>query len=147
MKLGLADCFRKRGQTSAALVIIEELISAGKCPASTYIQYCLLLLARSELVQAADAYRKAVAMDSSLQDEDLEMALGVESTEKSEWMDSEIDDEGRIMMPVDGFESNDASFEMEKPSVNFDDVGGMEERDSGIDPGKLGQFTPPETGR
>lgn len=127
MKLGLADCFRKRGQTSAALVIIEELISAGKCPASTYIQYCLLLLAKSELTQAADAYRKAVAMDSSLRDEDLEMALGVESTEKSEWVDSEIDDEGRIMMPVDGFEDNDASFEMEKPSVNFDDVGGMEE--------------------
>ncbi len=127
LKLALADCYRKNGNTSAALVILEELLSRPDSSPATRIIYARMLMAQGETDTAASAYRRAIAEDESLADEELAAALGVSDT--NEWNDDQdVDEQGRVRMRADGGQANyDVNFDMEKPKTNFNDVGGMDD--------------------
>ncbi len=129
LQAALAECYRKRGNASAALVILEELTKRPTCKPEYFIQYARLLLVKGELPAAARAYQRGVALNPDLADPELAAALDVQPAENAEpWQDDpEVDEQGRIRVPVEPAQPDDSLLEMEKPNIGFKDVGGMED--------------------
>ncbi len=129
LKLGLAECYQKIGKTSAALVIVEDLLKKTGCPGSTYLLYTYLLIAKGQLDDASIAYQNAVRREPGLANDELELTLEIthQVSSKPEWDDEDIDEEGRMRIKA-GEQGNDDGLlvEMETPTINFDDVGGMD---------------------
>jgi len=125
----LAECYRKRGNTSAALVILEELLKHPNCKPEYYIQYARLLLLKGQLPEAAQAYRRGISLNPDLADADLAAALDIRPSAQAEgWQDEpDVDEEGRIRIPVEPAHPQEPLLEMEKPNVAFKDVGGMDD--------------------
>ncbi|MDX2304664.1 MAG: AAA family ATPase [Microscillaceae bacterium] len=107
-KIGLATVFYLKAEYSKCNVILEEVIEQGLQDFETLILYTRALLKEESVSKAAEIYRKALTFNPLYKDEELDKAL--RQTQES----IEIPDEDEI-------ESNF----IQKPSVNFDDVGGM----------------------
>lgn len=108
-KTGLAKVFYGKANYSACNVILEELIENGKEDAEILILYAKGLLKENALNKAAEAYQRALAIDPGSFDEELDSQLRLkEGTEAIE----SIEDLSNIFL--------------QKPDINFNDVGGME---------------------
>jgi SpoVK/Ycf46/Vps4 family AAA+-type ATPase len=129
LQASLAECYRKLGNTSAALVIVEELIKRPNCKPQCFVQYARLLLLKGQLPDAVRAYRRAISQNPELADPDLATALDIQpSGDAAPWReDPDVDEQGRIRLPVGESEPESPSIEMEKPDMSFDDVGGMDD--------------------
>jgi len=129
LQAALAECYRKRGNISAALVILEELLKRPDCKPEYFIQYARLLVVKGQLSEAAQAYQRGIARNPDLADSDLAAAIGIRPAMRSEaWRDDpNVDEEGRIRIPVQEDGQGAAPLEMEKPNLKFDDVGGMDD--------------------
>lgn len=125
----LAECYRRLGNSSAALVIVEELIKRPGCAPGLFIQYARLLLLKGQLPEAANAYHRGVDLKADLGDPELAEALGVETVEPDglPFDDADVDEEGRVRLAAEDFEEEGWVREMEKPDLGFEDVGGMED--------------------
>jgi len=125
----LAECYRKLGNTSAALVILEELVKRPNCKPQYFVQYARLLLLKGQLPQAVQAYRRAIEENPELADPELATALDIQPSGDAEpWReDPDVDEQGRIRMPAGEIPRESPSVEMEKPDMGFDDVGGMDD--------------------
>jgi len=129
LQAALAECFGKRGNVSAALAILEDLLKRPNCKAGHFIDYARLLLRKGQLDEAAQAYQRGVARDPALADPDLAAALDVRPTQEAQpWQDSdpEVDEEGRMRMMAGDIGPEEPILEMEKPDLDFKDVGGMD---------------------
>lgn len=139
LKLGLARAFHGCGKSSQSLVIFEDLIQSGKANAVCLVFYARIMAGIGEVAKAVDHYRKGVQLDSAAADYELAARLGIKSVppkeEESDDSDSsmiwspDLDEvvDGKIRESSQGDElMEDAVTEIEKPSVNFNDVGGME---------------------
>ncbi len=108
-KVGLATVFYRKEQYSACNVILEELIEQGTADISVYTLYAKGLLKENEIAKAIEAYQKVLAMEPTFSDEELDSQLrqktSAPSPEEEEVFDSRF---------------------LQKPKVNFSDVGGME---------------------
>ncbi|MGH6959375.1 MAG: AAA family ATPase, partial [Dongiaceae bacterium] len=120
LKLGLARAFFQQQKDSAALVVLEELIKRSDAPAHSHTLYARLLLRRGEVQQAVAQYKLGVERDPQAADADLAAQLGIDANPDT----SEVVD-GRIRISADDAVSA-AERNIEKPTVNFADVGGME---------------------
>jgi len=69
LKIGLACAFYEQGKLSESLVIIEDILQDEKAPVRAHILHARLLLAADEKEEAARAYRRAIAADPSLADD------------------------------------------------------------------------------
>lgn len=121
LKLGLADVFYRQGKNSPAMVVVEELLKGSRPSAATYVLHARLLLRAGETQRAVHQYRAAIDDDPSVADGELAGRLGIEA-------DPEHDEvvEGRARQAyVDG-NDDDAPQDIERPTTNFADVGGME---------------------
>jgi transitional endoplasmic reticulum ATPase len=129
LQAAMAECYRKRGNISAALVILEELLKRSDCKPEYFIQYARLLVVKGQLSEAAQAYQRGIARNPELADPDLAAAIGIRPATRSEaWReDPNVDEEGRIRIPVQEDDPGAAPLEMEKPNLKFDDVGGMDD--------------------
>jgi transitional endoplasmic reticulum ATPase len=130
LQISLAECYRKLGKSSAALVIVEELISKPQCPPAIYVLRSRLLLAQGDFEGAGRAYRKAVQIDPRLSDADLDEAFSVSSENQETGYyeeNPEVDDLGRIRQSAEPVEDNEPLIKMEKPDIDFSAVGGMED--------------------
>ncbi|RPJ33568.1 MAG: AAA family ATPase, partial [Planctomycetaceae bacterium] len=125
----LAECYRKRGNTSAALVILEDLTKRPNCKPEYYIQYARLLLVKGQLSEAAQAYQRGIAINPELAEPDLAATLDIQPAEDADpWQDDpDVDEQGRIRMPIGEDRSDEPLLEMEKPDIGFKDVGGMDD--------------------
>jgi len=135
LKLTLAECFYAQGKYSEATVVVEELLQRPGAAAQARLLYARLLLRQGDLQRAGNAYREAVKLDPKLADGDLDQVLGGthrdsddddDEEEELPWgMDDDVDEYGRIRArretPDDGL-----SIEIEKPDIDFNDVGGMD---------------------
>lgn len=110
-KIGLANVFYKKGNYSACNVILEELIDNGTQSSSVYILYAKGLLQENAVAQAMESYQKALSLDPSFFDEELDSHLRVKGYSGTEDEEDEFED----------------SRFLEKPDVNFNDVGGMDD--------------------
>ena len=110
-QLGLATVFYRKGNFSACNVILEEVIANGIRELSVYTLYAKGLLKENSIGKAIDTYKEALAIDPNSFDEELDMHLrqrgGNEPT--APYLDEE----------------HDIRF-LQKPDINFEDVGGME---------------------
>lgn len=141
-RLGLASTFYQQGKHSAAMVIVEALTNPDYAPPKALILHARLALRGGERRLAAELYRRAIKADSESTDDELARnfaqvfpneALGpklsVESMSTSDPLEDahpKGDGEGRERLPVGGL-SESPGFDVEKPTLTFANVGGMED--------------------
>jgi transitional endoplasmic reticulum ATPase len=121
MKLGLARAFYLQGKQSHALVILEDLVKDPKAPPRALLLHAKILAGIGEIEQAVSEYRRAVELDHSLADAEFAARLGIGATEK----ESEVVD-GKVRAAWGEDEEPALKSEIERPKINFSDVGGME---------------------
>ncbi len=130
LKLGLAQCFYQQGKHSAAIVIVEELGTKPTAKPAVHLLHAKLLLKSGQIDRAARAYRRAVQMDPQLADDELAELLNInpddDGTDDTDWDREEVDEFGRVRAFADDGPVPRGEIEIEKPKVNFADVGGME---------------------
>ena len=111
-KSGLAKTYFHLEKYSVAAVIFEELTKNGKANAQDYLVYAKVLIKENQLPQAVKIYQTALMMNPELKDEQIEIALKQpQYANDDDMLDSILDEANNFM---------------EKPDINFDDVGGME---------------------
>lgn len=142
-KLGLAASFAQEGKPGAALVLIEDLVRGDQPPPRALLLHARLALQAGEERLAAQQYRRAREADGMLRDEQLEQKLGgllppapaplvpaakpepVETPESAFATDEAGEDEARERLPA-GDLPEDPAMEIERPQMDFSDVGGMD---------------------
>ena len=96
------------------MVVIEALIKSSDAPARAHLLYARLLLQSGDAAQAVNYYRKAVELDPAVNDPDLADRLGTLDSVKHR-------------TAVAQYSSNVAvETSLERPTITFQDVGGME---------------------
>ncbi|MCU0709289.1 MAG: AAA family ATPase [Pirellula sp.] len=124
LQLGLAESYWKSGKLSHALAIVETLIRGAKPDARAWVLHARLMQAEGDIRAATASYREGMELDPQLADSELESLLGLDlSFEDSEppklarnaWDQEEIDEP----------ESEELA-EIERPTITFNDVGGMD---------------------
>jgi SpoVK/Ycf46/Vps4 family AAA+-type ATPase len=120
LKLGLARAFYQQGKHSHALVIVEDLTKNPNAPARAFLLHARLLAGIGEIEKAVSEYRRAVEMDRSVADIDFATRLGIGADET----ESEVV-EGKVRASWED-EEKPVEREIERPKINFNDVGGME---------------------
>jgi len=108
-KMGLATVFFKKGNYSACNVILEEVIENGTADANVFLLYAKGMLKENAIPKAIEAYQQALFIDPQATDDELDSQLRMRGT-------SETDEPG---------DDADMRF-LQKPTINFSDVGGME---------------------
>jgi len=125
LKLGLANAFYQQGKNSHALVIVEELIKQSDAPAKAHLIYSKLLFRAGDVERAVRQYKRAVEIDPAASDSELATRLGIRSgNDEASDSNSDVVD-GRVRESWQG-EPDDEAAEVERPKINFKDVGGME---------------------
>jgi AAA+ superfamily predicted ATPase len=121
LKLGLARAFLAQQKDSAALVIVEGLVKQRNSPALAHVLLAKLLFRRGEVAQAVAEYKLGVEKDADVADAEFAGRLGIDTT----YEESEVVD-GRMRA---GWEEpgGGPGTEIERPKVNFNDVGGMDQ--------------------
>ncbi|MBN2021334.1 MAG: AAA family ATPase [Pirellulales bacterium] len=120
LKLGLARAFADQAKDSHAMVIIEELVKGSDTPAEAFLLHARLLFRSGDVSFAVTEYRAAVAADGGLRDREFEERLGLDREET----DSEVVD-GRVRAAREDGRGGPSGIPLERPSLRFDDVGGM----------------------
>jgi transitional endoplasmic reticulum ATPase len=111
-RMGLVNVFRAQNKLSAALVVLEEEVRAGRGGSEVQLLLARLLLETGETQRARQAYEAATAADPDAADVELAARLG-----------------GVRAGPAPESASARAENEIahvERPGVRFADVGGME---------------------
>ncbi|HVU28049.1 MAG TPA: AAA family ATPase [Verrucomicrobiae bacterium] len=121
MKLGLARAFFQQGKNSHALVILEDLVKDPKSPPRAFLLHAKILAGIGEIQQAVDEYKRAMELDHSLADVEFARRLGIGAAET----ESEVVD-GKVRAAWGEDEESVPKREVERPKINFNDVGGME---------------------
>lgn len=108
-KVGLATVFFKKGSYSACNVILEEVIEKGTNDIGVYTLYAKGLLKEHSITKAIEAYKKALAIDPQYFDEELDNQLRQRGSNEVAEAEEQLDNRF-----------------LQKPNINFNDVGGME---------------------
>src|SRR5687768_15603069 len=109
-KIGLAKVFYRKGNYSACNVILEEFIETGHQDIEALTLYAKGLLKENSVARAIETYKRVLSIDPNYFDEELDSQLRVKGGHE----ESEPDEE-----------EYDSRF-LQKPAINFSDVGGME---------------------
>ena len=128
LKVGLANSFVQQGKNSLAVVILEALAKNPTAPALACVLYARLLAAAGDVEEAVRQYHRGVNADPSVADREFaeRMGIGVDDESTAEF-DSDNSDvvEGRVRSAWSEPEPN-PSVEVDRPSLTFAGVGGME---------------------
>jgi SpoVK/Ycf46/Vps4 family AAA+-type ATPase len=119
VKAGLAESFYRQEKDSQALVLVEDLLKNPDTPARAYLLHSRLLVKGGEIERAVRAYREAVELDPAVADEAFARMLGIGASEESDVVEGKVR-EGR------GPRRNESEELLERPSLSFGDVGGMD---------------------
>jgi SpoVK/Ycf46/Vps4 family AAA+-type ATPase len=110
-KTGLAHIYFKQEKYSAASVILEEMLHDEKASKNALVLYCRVLLKEAAIGDAVEIYKKVLELDPSFTDAELDSRLR-QVNYPAELPGSEEADEDALRI-------------LEKPTIDFDDVGGM----------------------
>src|SRR5688572_3982705 len=108
-KMGLAKVFYRKGNFSACNVILEEIIENGRQDLDILTLYAKGLLKENSVAKAVETYQRVLSIDPNYFDEELDSQLRVKGGNE-------------IIESIDEFDSRF----LQKPTINFSDVGGME---------------------
>jgi transitional endoplasmic reticulum ATPase len=123
LKVGLANAFFQQGKYSEALVILEVLARTPDLPAKAGLLYARLLFRTGEVEQAVLQYRRAVELDPSVADPDLAETLGVRIGNAADDRAEVV--EGKVRASWEQV-LEEAQASLERPTISFADVGGMD---------------------
>jgi ATP-dependent 26S proteasome regulatory subunit len=118
VKLGLAQAFHALKKYDAALVVVEELLSLGNADAPLLLLYARLLFEKQAYKDAYDHYRLAVSQAAHLADKEFEGKLNQSIAAAGQAVS--------VSVPSDEDEKDFLDREMERPTVTFKEVGGMD---------------------
>ena len=133
-KLGLARSLHSAGKTSEAIVRLESFVQEAPDHAAAWLQLSRFLMAEGQREQARTCYEKSLKLPGGRQDAALEQELfmqGGERPSNEEPARGRVTSEGwhldeeRTESPAPG-ESAPTDDAIERPEVNFADVGGMD---------------------
>ncbi|MES1223097.1 MAG: AAA family ATPase, partial [Bacteroidota bacterium] len=113
-KTGLAKVYFELKKYSTAIVITEELLEARPNDVNLIIIMCKSLLRNKEIQKAIDYYKKALELNPALKDDELDQNLRSTNV---------LQGEGDVENILESIEQDERN--IEKPAINFDDVGGM----------------------
>jgi AAA+ superfamily predicted ATPase len=121
LQLGLARVFYEQKKDSAAFVIVERLLDEPSPPARACALHARLLLRAGQFERAGHAYRTALDIDPSAADPTLAEQLGVLACAG----DPNVPPREALRVAA---EDPDAPLEgaLERPTISFQDVGGMD---------------------
>lgn len=111
-KVGLAQIYFQKKNYSICIVILEEIIENQQADLEIYILYAKALLQENSVAQAIEAYKNALELEPNYFDEELDNQL----RNKGHLDKDKIDEHSTEL---------DQRF-LQRPDVNFSDVGGME---------------------
>ncbi len=109
-KIGLAQVFFQKGNFSASLVIVEEVLQDLPDHQKALRLYAKALLKASEHGKAREAYQHLLSLNPHFKDDELDQAFRQRAVAQPHEEEEEID-----------------SDLIERPKINFEDVGGMDE--------------------
>ncbi|MSU20447.1 MAG: AAA family ATPase [Pedosphaera sp.] len=120
LQLDLARAFYLQAKNTQALVIVESLVKGKEAPARARLLHARLLFQSGDIEEAIREYRWAIESDASIQDPEFATRLGIGA-------DSEFSEivEGKVRAAWEE-DSGPVEKEIERPAIEFKDVGGME---------------------
>ena len=113
-KTGLAKVYFELKKYSTAIVITEELLEARPNDVNLIMVMSKSLLRNKEIQKAIDYYKKALELNPALKDDELDQNLRSTNV---------LQGEGDVENILESIEQDERN--IEKPAINFDDVGGM----------------------
>ncbi len=122
LKVGLANAFHAQDKTSLGLVIIEEIINLPTPPANGWLVYAKLLLKTGQATEAKEAYDNAIMLNDNLRDSFLESEINLKAQSDNPSEPEKI----KLRVGGDLDDEIDKDIELERPKLNFEDVGGMD---------------------
>jgi transitional endoplasmic reticulum ATPase len=111
-KAGISKVYFNQKKYSAAIVVLESLVESEDANPELLILLSKSLVRNNEPAKAREYYEKSLALNPALTDEELDSELRATSTTSAAVHDM--------------IESLEQSMKMEKPRINFDQVGGMQ---------------------
>jgi SpoVK/Ycf46/Vps4 family AAA+-type ATPase len=108
---GLAASYYQQQKFSAAIVVYEQI--DGNLTRADQVLYIKCLIKENSIQQAINEYQQLLSLYPDFSDEEIDTALRMPSAD-------DVDD------LFDDLENNDDAYFMEKPSIRFENVGGME---------------------
>lgn len=126
IKLALAGVYYQQEKNSHAMVIVEDLVkgSGGSPPAKALLLHAKLLLRAGETEYAVRQYKRAVESDPAVADAAFAVQLGIPSSYDPTLPGDELF-EGKLRSAAEDADAGTEA-EVERPKINFSDVGGME---------------------
>lgn len=131
LKLGLANAFLQQGKHSMAVVLLEDLTRQPNSPALAHVLYARLLFHAGDVAEAVRQYHLGIDTDPSVSDSEFAGRLGISTAGASDDEENPfdmVDDEvveGRVRESWEGL-GLAPEMEVERPSLRFSDVGGMD---------------------
>ena len=119
LQLGLAQAYFALGKTSAAFVVVEELLNQDDALAPAHLLHARLLAATQQPDAARAAYAQALHLDASLADAALASELQASAPRR-------VAASGPTPGPAAEAPTPPPTASLEKPRITFQDVGGME---------------------
>ncbi len=113
-KSGLARIYFEQGKHSTVIVIVEDLVEARPNDVSLLMLLAKSLLRNDETGKAMEFYKRALILNPSLNDAELDQYLRQPSQSAPQ------DETEKLLQSIE-----DQVRDLEKPTINFDDVGGM----------------------
>jgi transitional endoplasmic reticulum ATPase len=120
LQLGLARTFYLQGKNTQALVIVESLVKNKDAPARGRLLHARLLFRAGDIEDAVREYRWAIESDPSLKDLEFANRLGIGAEDET----SEVV-EGKVRAAWEDA-TGPVEKEIERPAIQFKDVGGMD---------------------
>ncbi len=120
LKVGLANVYYQQEKNSQALVILEDLIEKSGAPAAAHVLYTRLLLRQGDVPNAVAQYKLGLEKDPDAADDELNRRLGIGPEDQA----GEVY-EGRTRASWDD-DPGEMETEIERPQIDFQDVGGMQ---------------------
>ena len=123
IKFDLAEIYCQQGKNSQSLVILEDLVRAPDAAGKAHVLYARLLFATGDTPRAVAQYKLGLERDPNAGDAELAGRMGIAT-------DAGADDtgelfEGRVRASYQAGPS-ERSADVERPSIRFADVGGMD---------------------
>ncbi|MXV16784.1 ATP-binding protein [Hufsiella ginkgonis] len=109
-RVGLAQVFYKKGNYSACNVILEDLMDTESRNIDVLVLHAKALLKEGSVGKAIEIYKKVLVLVPNYTDDEL---------------DNDLRMTGTSQLPHNGGEEDDERF-LQRPTINFNDVGGME---------------------
>ncbi len=130
IKFSLAKAFFYQEKWMMALVVLEELMKLQSTPAEAFLLAARAYLSTGQMKDATIAYQRAIQLDSSLSDSELDEKLTASSDNPAEDKEphtpkQEDNSNDRVRVRIDDWETMPTP-EVEHSHVSFDDVGGMD---------------------